>query len=98
MSKQFTVVLNCYVAKALLVKYQITAHPPWMDIHVAKTRFVTLLSTKMLNTSKLSCLQRRACHGVVPHNGAIPSTTTQLLWLLHTQVKSEHSQACILLN
>ena len=54
--KQFTVVLNCYVAKALLVKYQITAHPPCMDIHVAKTRFVTLLSAKMLVRAATSAL------------------------------------------
>ena len=46
----------------------------------------------------MSCLQRRACHGVVPHNGAISSTTKQLLWLLHTQPKSEHSQASIVLT
>ena len=45
---QCTVALNCYVAKALL-KYQITAHRPCMA-YIAKTRFVTLLSTKMLDT------------------------------------------------
>ena len=38
---------------------------------VPKTRFVTLLFTE------LSSLQRRACHGVVPHNGAISSTTVR---------------------
>jgi len=55
--------------------------------------------TKVLNSlGKLSCFQRRACHGVVPHNGAISSTTTYLLWLLHTQAKSKQSQACIVLT
>ena len=34
-SKQYTAILNCYVAKALPVKYQITAHRPW---HVAKKK------------------------------------------------------------
>ena len=51
--------------------------------HVAKTRFVTLLSTKVLNSlEKLSWLQRRAFHGIVPHNRVICPTSTQLLWLL----------------
>ena len=44
------------------------------------------------------CLQRTACHGVLSHNGAISSTTKQLLWLLHTQPKSKHSQASIVLT
>ena len=39
--------LNCYVAKSLPVKYH-TGHV-W---HIYKTRFVTLLSTKMLNSLK----------------------------------------------
>ena len=65
MSKQFTVVLNCYVTKALLVKYQITAHPPCMDIHIAKTRFVTLLPTKMLNTWKIVMLAQILFHADV---------------------------------
>ena len=47
---------------------------------VAKTRFVTVLSTKVLNTSEeLSWLQRRVFDGVVPHNRAICPTGTQLL-------------------
>ena len=94
-SKQSTVALKCYVVKALPVKSQITAHRPCMA-YIAKTRFVTLLSTKIAQI-KLSCSQRRACHGVVTHNGAISSTTKQLLWLLHTQDKPEHSQACTVL-
>ena len=36
---------------------------------------------------------RRACHGAVPQNGAISSTTTQLLWLLYTQAESEQSHS-----
>ena len=36
---------------------------------------------------------RRACHGAIPHNGAISSTTTQLLWLLYTQAKSVQSHS-----
>ena len=46
------------VAKALAVKYQITAHRPFTHAWiVAKTRFVTLLSTKVLNSlEKLSCM------------------------------------------
>ena len=40
----------------------------------------------------MSYLQRRACHGVVAHNGAASSHYTQLLWLLHTQPRSEHAQ------
>ena len=55
------------------------------------------MPTKMLNR-KLSSLQRRACHGVVPHNGIISSTTRSWLWLLYAQAKSEHSQACIILE
>ena len=70
--------IDCYVAKALYtseVSDQSTqAIHAW---HVAKTRFVTLLSLE-----KLSWLQRRAFHGVVPHNRAICPTSTQLLWLL----------------
>ena len=41
MSKQCTTALNCYVAKALPVKYQNTAHRLYMAY-----RFVTLLSKK----------------------------------------------------
>ena len=42
--------IDCYVAKALLpVKYQITSTQAIHAWHVAKTRFVTLLSTKVLN-------------------------------------------------
>ena len=36
---------------------------------------------------------RRACHGVVPHNGAISSPSTQLLWLLYTQANSDQSHS-----
>ena len=73
--------IDCYVAKALPVKY--VANHSTQAIHachVAKTRFVTLLSTEVLNSlEKLSWLQRRAFHGVVPHNRAIGPTSTQLL-------------------
>ena len=60
-SKQCSVVLNLnYVAKALPVKYQITAH----RLCMAYSKFVTINSIVML-------AKRRACHGVVQHNGAI---------------------------
>ena len=59
--------IDSYVTKALPVKYRITAHSPF--ILAAKTRFVTLPSTKVLNSSeKSSWLQKRVLHGVVPHN------------------------------
>ena len=65
--------IDCYGAKALPLKYQITAHRPFMHgIYIAKTEFVTLLSTKVLNSlEKLSWLQRRPFHYEVPHNRAI---------------------------
>ena len=45
--------IDCYAAKALPVKYQIAAHRPFMHAwHVAKTKFVTLLSTKVFNSFK----------------------------------------------
>ena len=46
MSKQSTVASNCYVPKALPVKYEITAHRfnAW---HIAKTKFVTINSIVM---------------------------------------------------
>ena len=94
-SEQCPAALNCYVAKALAVKYRITAHRTMHGIITAKMRFVTC---EMLNSLEKIVMQRRACHGVVAHNGAISFTTTQLLWLLHTQPRSEHSQACIVLT
>ena len=45
----------------------------------------------------MSWLQRRAFHREIPHNRAICPTSTQLLWLLQLQAKSEHSLACIVL-
>ena len=72
--------IDCYVAKALPVKKCTQAIHAW---HVAKIEVVTLLSTKVLIIlEKLSWLQRRAFHGVVPHNRVICPTSTQLLWLL----------------
>ena len=71
--------IDCYVASEVS-DHSTQAIHAW---HVAKTRFVTLLSTKVLNSlEKLSWLQRRAFHGAVPHNRAICPTRTQLLWLL----------------
>ena len=61
-SKQCTMALNCYVAKALPVKYQITGHTAWHR-PIAKTKFVTINS--------IITLAEKACHGVIPHNGAI---------------------------
>ena len=65
--------IDCYVAKALATS-ELSDHST-QDIHawhVAKTSFVTLLSTNVLNSlEKLSWLQRRAFHWVVPHNRAI---------------------------
>ena len=87
---QCTVALNCYVAKALL-KYQITAHRPCMA-YIAKTRFVTLLSTKMLDTlEKIVMHAYREEFVTVQHHimePCISSTITQLLWPLYTQAKS----------
>ena len=47
MSKQCTAALNCYVAKALSVKY-ISAHSS-QTVACSQTRFVNLLSAKVLN-------------------------------------------------
>ena len=76
--------IGCYVAKALFTS-EVSDHSTqaihgW---HVAKTRFVTLLSTKVLNSlEKLSCCP----------------TSIQLLWLLQLYAKSEHSLVCIVLQ
>ena len=59
--------------------WKLKMNHPW-HVHVAKTRFVTFLSTELLNSlEKSSWLQKR---GVVPHNGATCPTSTQLLRLL----------------
>ena len=69
-SKQCTSTLNYFVAKALPVKYQITAHRPCMHgIYRYNKVCICLIAQR-----KLSCLQTRACHEVVPHNGAICPT------------------------
>ena len=50
MSKQCTAVLNCYVAKALPVTNQVRNCTQAMHAwHVAKTRLVNFLSTKVVN-------------------------------------------------
>ena len=67
--------IDCYGAKALAVKYQITRH-----------------------TGKLSWVQSKAFHEVVPHNRVIRLTSMKLLRLLQLQDKSEHSLACIVLQ
>ena len=67
MNKQCTTALT--VAKALPVEVSDHSTQAIHAWHVAKTRFVALLSTQVLNSlEKLSWLQRRAFHGVVPHN------------------------------
>ena len=62
MSKQCTVALNCYAT-------EVSAHSTQGSCawHLAETRFVTLLSTKML-----TCLE--ICHGV-PEKRLSCSTT-----------------------
>ena len=99
MSKHCTTALTVMQLMQLLpVKYQITAHRPFMH-GMQLNEVVTLLSTKVLNSlEKLSWLQRRAFHGIVPHNIAICPTSTQLLRLLQLQAKSEHSLACTVLQ
>ena len=76
-SKQYTTALNCYIAKALPVKYQITAHRLW---HIGKQGLSLHCLWKCLTAyRKLSQLQRIACHGVVPYNGDIcPTCATTL--------------------
>ena len=76
-------VLNCYVAKALSVKYQITAHRLCMAL--AKTNSIVMLAEKSLSWSSTTQWSQ-------------VSATTQLLWPLDTQAKSEHSQAYIVLT
>jgi len=76
------VALNCYVAKALPVKYQITAHTAWHR-PIAKTKFVTINSIVTLAEKSLSWSSTTQWSHF--------STTTQLLWLLDMQAKSEHS-------
>ena len=41
------------------------------------------LSTKMINSLEKTAIVAEN-HGVVPHNGAMCPTSTQLLWLLYT--------------
>ena len=58
--------IDCYVAKALPMNYQITAPRPFMHgMHVAKTRFVNLLSTEVLNSLEkiVMATDGRAFHG-----------------------------------
>ena len=63
MSKQYTVALNCYIANALPVKYQITAHRLW---HVAKQgRSLYCLQKCFTAQRKLSYLQRRVMEGTI---------------------------------
>ena len=51
-------IIDCYVAKALLPVHEVSNNRTQAihACHVAKTRFVTLLSTKVLNSLK-------NCHG-----------------------------------
>ena len=42
-------------------------------------------------------MQKTACYEVVSYSGANCPTRKQLLWLLQSQTKSEHSLACIVL-
>ena len=67
-SKQYIVGLNCYIAKALPVKYQIITHRLW---HVA----TSLLSAKVLNTlEKIVMIAGNSLSWRVPYNVAIFST------------------------
>ena len=82
MSKQCTTALTaCYVAKALpcseVSDYSTQAIYAW---HVAKTICLQLYCPQKMHNSleKLAWLQRRAFHGVVPHNRAICPTSTEL--------------------
>ena len=65
------------------MKYQITANRPW---HVATTRFVDQLSTKVVESF------------MVAENGAVCPTNTQLLWgLTHARpnkTKVPHNTGC----
>ena len=65
--------LNCCSAKALPVRYQVTAHG-MLEKHVAKMWFVAPLSTKVVNNLQKSFM--------VAENGAVCPTSAQLLWLL----------------
>ena len=52
----------------LPVNYQITAHRPW---HIVKMRFVTLPSTKLLNSlEEIVMLAEKSLSRAVPQNGA----------------------------
>ena len=73
--------LNCYIPKALPVKYQITAHRPW---HVAK------------QVLPLYWLQRIASHGVHMMEPFVPiqADTLANCCITVTQAKSEPRLAC----
>ena len=62
--------------------------------HVATRRFVTLLSTKVVNREILVTVAEKS----LSWNRVICPTRMQLLWLLYTSVKSEHSLACKVLT
>ena len=64
-SKRYIAALNCYIAKALPVKYQIITHRLW---HVAKQGLS--LSEKVLRKNWHD--SRKSWR--VPHNGAICSS------------------------
>ena len=97
-SKQCTVTLNCYVARLYQwsIRSQLTGHS-W---HIAKTRFVTLLSTKMLNSlEKIVMLAEKNlswCSTAQWSHFFYHYAAT--LGVIYTQAKSEHSQACIVLT
>ena len=67
--------IDCYVAKALPVKYQITAHRHVAKTRfVAKTKFVTLLSTKVLNSLEIVVIAEKS----FSWGSTICPTSTQL--------------------
>ena len=67
---------NCYVPKALPVKYMKPQHTGYAW-HIPKTKFVTINSIVMLGEKSLSWSSTT--------HWSHFSTTTQLLWLLDTQ-------------
>ena len=86
---QCTVGLKCYVAKALPCS-EVSNHSTQAIYDILLMKFVTINSIVILAEKSLSWSSTTQWSHF--------STTTQLLWLLDTQAKSEHSQPYIVLT
>ena len=96
MSKQCTAALNCYLAKALPVKYQNTPQQAVHGIYIARRRFVTLLSKKMEMLNKIVMLPEKSLSwSSTIYEAIFFYDYTATLAVVCTQAESEYSQTCI---